>query len=294
MSFYLSKILWLILNPFNIFIFVTLLSIFLYFVKLRRLSFIIFLINFVFIVLISFLPIGSYLIYNIEKEYHSYIKPPDQVDGILILGGATNPLLYNEYDQISLNGSSERLVESENQVTVYCHSKLFNEKPAKVNGVNLIYTPSINSKIFSQLFNSFFSFVHVCFSNVDVILVVNSANGPFGILTKLFNKKNLTIFAFTSPWVIGFLSFGIYPIIISFYYSLCQYDVLREPMFIGLENYRIILYEDAYFWKTIWNTLYYTIFRVPINIFLSLLIVFASIFVLSKIEREITLSFSLS
>ena len=91
-------------------------------------------------------------------------------------------------------------------------------------------------------------------------------------MTKLFNKKNLTIFAFTSPWVIGFLSFGIYPIIISFYYSLCQYDVLREPMFIGLENYRTILYEDAYFWKTIWNTLYYTIFRVPINIFLSLLI----------------------
>ena len=91
-------------------------------------------------------------------------------------------------------------------------------------------------------------------------------------MTKLFNKENLTIFAFTSPWVIGFLSFGIYPIIISFYYSLCQYDVLREPMFIGLENYRTILYEDAYFWKTIWNTLYYTIFRVPINIFLSLLI----------------------
>ena len=91
-------------------------------------------------------------------------------------------------------------------------------------------------------------------------------------MTKLFNKKNLTIFAFTSPWVMGFLSFGIYPIIISFYYSLCQYDVLREPMFIGLENYRTIFYEDAYFWKTIWNTLYYTIFRVPINIFLSLLI----------------------
>ncbi len=91
-------------------------------------------------------------------------------------------------------------------------------------------------------------------------------------MTKLFNKKNLTIFAFTSPWVIGFLSFGIYPIIISFYYSLCQYDVLREPMFIGLENYRTIFYEDAYFWKTIWNTLYYTIFRVPINIFLSLLV----------------------
>ncbi|MEE2605057.1 MAG: glycosyltransferase, partial [Bacteroidota bacterium] len=36
---------------------------------------------------------------------------------------------------------------------------------------------------------SFFSFIHVCFSNSDVVLVVNSANGPFGILTKIFKKK---------------------------------------------------------------------------------------------------------
>ena len=112
MSFYLSKIFWLILNPFNLFIFITLLSIFLYFLNLRRVSLIIFLINFIFILIISFLPIGNFLIYKIEKEYHSNTKIPERVDGILILGGATNPLLFKEYDQISLGGSAERLVES--------------------------------------------------------------------------------------------------------------------------------------------------------------------------------------
>ncbi len=91
-------------------------------------------------------------------------------------------------------------------------------------------------------------------------------------MTKILTKKNLIIFTFLSPWLIGFLSFGIYPILISFYYSLCQYDVLREPMYIGLENYKTILFEDIYFWKTIWNTFYYTFLRVPTNIFLSLLI----------------------
>ena len=91
-------------------------------------------------------------------------------------------------------------------------------------------------------------------------------------MNKILTKQNFIILAFTSPWVIGFLSFGIYPILISFYYSLCQYDVLREPMYVGLENYRTILYEDIYFWRTIWNTFYYTFLRVPINIFLSLLI----------------------
>ena len=112
MSFYLSKILWLIVNPFNIFIFITLFTMFLYFINFRRLSLIIYLINFIFIALISFLPIGSYLTYIIEKEFHTNTKFPQQVDGILILGGATNPLLFKEFDQISLNGSAERLVES--------------------------------------------------------------------------------------------------------------------------------------------------------------------------------------
>ena len=112
MSFYLSKILWLIVNPFNIFIFITLFTMFLYFINFRRLSLIIYLINFIFIALISFLPIGSYLTYIIEKEFHTNTKIPERVDGILILGGATNPLLFKEFDQISLNGSAERLVES--------------------------------------------------------------------------------------------------------------------------------------------------------------------------------------
>ena len=112
MSFYLSKVLWLIINPFNIFIFITMFTIFLYFIKFRRLSLIIFIINFNFLVFISFLPIGSYLIYNIEKEFHSNIKIPERVDGILILSGATNPILFKEYNQISLNDSAERLVES--------------------------------------------------------------------------------------------------------------------------------------------------------------------------------------
>ena len=96
--------------------------------------------------------------------------------------------MYSGYETL-VKELSERLVKSGNEVTVYCHRKLFAEKPKKVNGINLVYTPSVNSKIFSQLYNSFFSFIHVCFSNVDIVFVVNSANGPFGLLTKIFRKK---------------------------------------------------------------------------------------------------------
>ena len=96
--------------------------------------------------------------------------------------------MYSGYETL-VKELSERLVKSGNEVTIYCHKKLFNKRPKKVNGINLVYTPSVNSKIFSQLYNSFFSFVHVCFSKSDVVLVLNSANAPFGLMTKLFGKK---------------------------------------------------------------------------------------------------------
>ena len=107
---------------------------------------------------------------------------------IAIIGSRGYPYVYSGYETL-VKELSERLVNSGNEVTVYCHKKLFTKKPKKVNGIRLVYTPSINSKIFSQLYNSFFSFIHVCFSNADIVLVVNSANGPFGIVTRVFRKK---------------------------------------------------------------------------------------------------------
>lgn len=85
-------------------------------------------------------------------------------------------------------------------------------------------------------------------------------------------NKKLLVTIFLLPWIIGFFGYGIYPIIISFYYSLCHYDVLQFPMFIGLSNYIEIFFNDPYFWKSISNTFIYTFFRVPLNIILSLIL----------------------
>ena len=107
---------------------------------------------------------------------------------IAVIGSRGYPYVYSGYETL-VKELAERLVKSGNKVTVYCHRQLFAEKPKKVNGVHLVYTPSVHSKVFSQLYNSFFSFIHVCFSKNDVVLVVNSANGPFGLMTKIFRKR---------------------------------------------------------------------------------------------------------
>ncbi len=107
---------------------------------------------------------------------------------IAIIGSRGYPYIYSGYETL-VKELSERLIIKGYSVRVYCHSSLFSKKPKFVNGIELVYTPSIETKFLSQIINSFFSFIHVCLSNIDVILVLNSANGPFGILTKIFRKK---------------------------------------------------------------------------------------------------------
>lgn len=74
---------------------------------------------------------------------------------------------------------------------------------------------------------------------------------------------------FTSPWLVGFSVFVIYPILASFYYSFCYYSVLQPPRFIGFLNYRD-LFTDPIFWKSLWNTSYFVIFMIPLGLVTSL------------------------
>ena len=104
---------------------------------------------------------------------------------ISIIGTRGYPYVYSGYETF-VKQLSERLVLKNCNVTVYCHKGLFEIRPKEIKGIKLVYIPTIETKILSQPIHSFLSIIHACFSNIDVVLVVNSANGPFGILTKLF------------------------------------------------------------------------------------------------------------
>jgi len=107
---------------------------------------------------------------------------------ISIIGSRGYPYVYSGYETF-VKELAERLVKQNIEVTVYCHKNLFKEHPKQVNGIKLVYLPTIEKKALSQLVHSFQSIVHAVFSNTDIILVVNSANGPFGLISKLFRKK---------------------------------------------------------------------------------------------------------
>lgn len=75
-------------------------------------------------------------------------------------------------------------------------------------------------------------------------------------------QQMLKGFAFISPWILGFLIFTLIPVGLSLYYSFCDYSLLQEPVWVGLDNYRE-LFADPVFWRSLWNTGYYALFALP-------------------------------
>ena len=108
---------------------------------------------------------------------------------IAIIGSRGYPYVYSGYETF-VRELSERLVRQGIGVTVYCHRSLFRDRPKEVNGIRLVYIPTIEKKNLSQFIHSFQSMLHACFSRCDVILAVNSSNGPFGLLTRIFRKRS--------------------------------------------------------------------------------------------------------
>src|SRR5688572_20510354 len=88
----------------------------------------------------------------------------------------------------------------------------------------------------------------------------------FRRLSRTETRQLATGLLFVSPWLIGFLAFTLYPVLAALYYSLTRYDLLRSPVFIGLDNYIEIFTRDPVFPTVAYNTLYWVFFSVPLGV----------------------------
>jgi len=87
-------------------------------------------------------------------------------------------------------------------------------------------------------------------------------------------QENLAGHLFASPWLIGLILLGIFPILMSFYISFTNYDMISPMEWIGFENYRILFTNDNLFWKSLGNTVYHVVIAVPLSIFVGLALAF--------------------
>lgn len=86
------------------------------------------------------------------------------------------------------------------------------------------------------------------------------------------DKEPIAGIVCTSPFIIGFLLFMIVPMLLSLYYSFCDYNILSPPVWTGLSNYIKIFTADSRFVKTIGVTLFFAFFSVPLRLIFALIV----------------------
>ncbi|TBL70083.1 carbohydrate ABC transporter permease [Paenibacillus thalictri] len=79
-------------------------------------------------------------------------------------------------------------------------------------------------------------------------------------------------YLFISPWLIGFFTLTIYPMIQSLYYSFTDFSLLEEPNWVGIRNYQRILTTDDKFVQSVKVTFTYVLTSVPLRLVAALLI----------------------
>jgi len=96
--------------------------------------------------------------------------------------------------------------------------------------------------------------------------------GSTGKWKKRLCSESVAGYIFSLPFILGFLLFILVPMLISMYYSLCDFNIVSEPRFVGLKNYITIFTDDPKFYKALSVTLFYTFVAVPLRVVFALLV----------------------
>lgn len=89
----------------------------------------------------------------------------------------------------------------------------------------------------------------------------------------MYENRKLGL-AYLSPYIIGLFVFTAFPFISSFLMSFTEYDLMSPPTYVGVENYRYMLFEDDLFWKSMGVTMAYVFLTIPIKLGFALFIAF--------------------
>ncbi len=87
-------------------------------------------------------------------------------------------------------------------------------------------------------------------------------------------KESLWFYLLVSPWIFGFITLTLGPMLYSVFLSLTHWDLFTPPQFAGLDNYIRLFTKDKVFWKAVFNTLYYAFISIPLGMLFSLFIAY--------------------
>jgi multiple sugar transport system permease protein len=85
-------------------------------------------------------------------------------------------------------------------------------------------------------------------------------------------QEAITGYLFALPFIFGFLTLTVGPMLFSLYASFSEYNITSAPQWIGIDNYEFILTDDDRFRKSLGNTIYYVLLKTPTIILVSLML----------------------
>ena len=85
-------------------------------------------------------------------------------------------------------------------------------------------------------------------------------------------KEKIIPYLFIAPWFIGMILFILGPLVMSFIMSFYDWPVIGERVFVGIGNYVELFTKDDQFYKSLYITFKFTLFFVPFNIIIALIL----------------------
>lgn len=84
--------------------------------------------------------------------------------------------------------------------------------------------------------------------------------------------NNLMGYLFIGPWLICFLAFTAIPFVASFVLSFTEYNMLSNPVFVGLQNYIDLFTKDNLFATSMGVTFKFVFISIPLRLIFALLV----------------------
>jgi multiple sugar transport system permease protein len=83
---------------------------------------------------------------------------------------------------------------------------------------------------------------------------------------QLYQSRTFAGYFFASPWIVGYIIFVIGPTLASLYWSFTRFKLPEPPVWVGLQNYIQLLTTDDQFRVSILNSIYVTLFGLPLQL----------------------------
>ena len=85
------------------------------------------------------------------------------------------------------------------------------------------------------------------------------------------NNKKIVPYLLVSPYIIHFFVFIAFPVVFSIVLTFHNWNIISPMEYIGLGNF-VRLFNDQFFFRSIWNTLVFLIIHIPLQIVAALAI----------------------